>query len=96
MPIVKRKGVQTPNDRAIADAVARARSKRQTTSAEWYERCGELAKEHGIDTSYVLEEFEERAACRQYCNEAVTRDEAERLAFDDVRERFVKQTDLAI
>lgn len=85
----------TPDDRAIADRISRERAKDLPRSLEWYERCGDLAREYALDPGAVFEEFDERAAIRQY-EAGVTREAAESAAFDDVRARFVKQTQLAV
>ena len=93
--VVARKGVETANDRIVADRVARAKAKDGQRSAEWYERCGELARDHGLDPGDVFEFFDERAAMREY-EAGVTRAAAEDAAFGDTRDRFVKQRALAV
>lgn len=85
----------TPSERLLAAKIEQARRGTEPRSAEWYERCGELAREVGVDAGEVLEEFDERAAIRQY-DVGVSRADAELLAWDDVRERFVKQRALAM
>lgn len=78
---------ETPKERAIADRVRRARAANQQRSAEYYERCGALAMALGVDPGDVFDEFDERAGAREFCGNT-SRDEAERLAFLDVLERY--------
>lgn len=91
MPVAKRRSAPTPQDRAIADRIARARTANPPRDTEWYERCGELALRLKLDPGDVFEEFDERAAVREYLADNGDRRESERLAFEDVRERFEKQ-----
>ncbi len=51
------------------------------------ELCIELAEETGGDVESIWEEFQERAGTRMYLGELEIED-AEKLAMDDVRERF--------
>lgn len=51
------------------------------------EACADLADETGANVEYVYEEWQERAGTRLYLGEMEVED-AERLALEDVRERF--------
>ncbi len=82
-------------DRNIADHIARAKAANPPRSAEWYGRCGDLARELEIDPGDVFEQFDERAAIREY-DAGVTRRDAESAAFDDVVAHFTRQTALAV
>jgi hypothetical protein len=77
---------ETPKDRAVADRVRRARTPNRR-SIEYCERCGALANALGVDPGDVFEEFDDRAWAREVGG-GNTRDEAERLAFLDVLERY--------
>lgn len=54
------------------------------------EAIGKLARETGVDTATLIEEFDERAAAREYTGQ-VTRTEAEHGALEDLIARFKKQ-----
>ena len=51
------------------------------------EACIALAEETGGDVESIWDEFQERAGTRMFCGELEIED-AERLAMEDVRERF--------
>lgn len=87
------KAGMTPADRALADRISRARTATPPRGAEWYTRSAELAELVGADVNAVIDEFDERASVREYLG-GVTRADAERLAFEDVRERFVRQGEM--
>lgn len=92
MAVRKPKAVETPKERAARDRVARARAKdpRWDATGAYLERCVELARSVGADIEAVIDEHWERSAVRHY-DGAMSIDDAERLAFDDVRERFERQ-----
>jgi hypothetical protein len=79
----------TPKERAAMDRVTRAKKSypRIDRHGAYRELCAELATETGADVVSIWEEFQERAGTRMYCGELEIED-AERLAMDDVRERF--------
>lgn len=66
---------------------AQAGNVRWDADGHWAEACGELARRHGLDPGVVYDEHCERAAVRVYLGE-LNVCEAERLAFEDVLERF--------
>jgi len=73
----------------VRDRIQRARANepRWDTDGRWAEACGELARSVGRDPGDVYEEHCERSAIRFYLGEFDT-EEAERLAFEDVRARL--------
>ena len=80
--------------RQVEDRVRRARMATPPRGAPYYERCAELARAVGLEPCDVMDDWDERAAIRQYDGN-VSRDEAERLAFLDVLERYERQRRLA-
>lgn len=92
MPVAKRR-IESPADRAITDRVRRARLAQPPRGTEWYVAAGELAAEIGADVNDVLDDFDYHASVREY-DGGVTRAEAERLGFEDVRERYTRQARL--
>lgn len=80
-------------DRQIADRVARARVAKPPRGTEYYVACRELADRLGLDAGDVMDEFDDRAGTREYLGD-VTRAEAEKLAMQDVLERFDRQAEL--
>lgn len=89
MALRKRAPVLTAKDKVVADRVRRAKAMRSPVdrTSRYHEQLGELARTADVPVDVVVEEWGERAAVREYLG-GVTRDEAERLAFDDVLERF--------
>lgn len=61
-----------------------ARPPREDPTGEHTEAVADMARRHGLDVADLLEHWSERAAIRQYLGEQ-DRDEAERLAVEDVR-----------
>jgi hypothetical protein len=59
----------------------------------FHRRCRELADELELDVGDVLDEWDERAAVREYLG-GTTRAEANRLALVDVEERLRPQRNL--
>lgn len=92
MPVPKRRNAETPEQRQIADRVRRARAADPPRDplGIHFAALSALAQEHGFDLADMLDEFDERAAVRQY-DAGVTRTEAERLAEEDVRERYLRR-----
>jgi len=80
------------NQRYADDRAARVRAADRTRDPDgWYHRaCRALADEVGAEVGHVLDEWEERAAVREYCGET-PREEANRLALEDVRDRLRPQ-----
>jgi hypothetical protein len=72
-----------------AEAV-RAADATRDPDGSFHRRCRALADDLGLDVVEVLDEWEERAAVREYLGEAV-RSEANRLAFADVEARLLPQ-----
>ena len=77
----------------IEDRVRRARMASPPRGAPYYERCAELARAVGLDPCDVMDDWDEHAAIRQYDGN-VSRDEAERLAFLDILDRYQRQRSL--
>jgi hypothetical protein len=89
MPLVKKRAAETPGERAIRDRVMKAKAKniRWDRDGRWAEACASLALLVGVDAADLYEEHGERASVRHYLGE-LDIDEAERLAFEDIRSRF--------
>ena len=89
LPIRKLHHVETPSDRAIADRIKRAKAVKSPVdrSSDYHERLGELSRKLDLPIDCLIEEWSERAACREYLG-GVSRSEAEELAFADVQERY--------
>jgi len=79
--------------RQVEDRVRRARLATPPRGAPYYERCAELARAVGLEPCDVMDDWDERAAIRQYDGN-VSRDEAERLAFLDILDRYQRQRSL--
>lgn len=60
----------------------------------WQGAVRELAKRTGRNAEDLLDQWDERAAVREYLGN-VTRDEAERLAFEDVQRQYEPQLEIA-
>ena len=88
MAIRKIAQTPTPEDRARADRVKRARQVRTPIerSGHYYEQIAELAGDYGLDVSDLVDEWSERAAAREYLG-GYTKEAAEFLAMGDLRER---------
>ncbi len=97
MPPRRGSTLPTPNERALQDALARLRkrSERTKTDERHYLDLRELSDRLGLDVNEVIEEFESRAACRQY-DAGLSRTEAEQLAYEDTVARFRRQEAIAI
>jgi len=74
-------------------AAGRAAQPPRDPTGEYHARLRELADRHEIDVGDLLDEFDERAAVREYCGET-DRAAAERLAFADVQQRLEPQRSL--
>jgi hypothetical protein len=74
-------------------AAVRAADPSRDPNDGWHRVCRALADECGLDVADVLDEWEERAAVREYCGET-DRALANRLAFDDVLDRLRRQRSL--
>ncbi len=93
MTIDRKRGgskLSTPNERALADAVSRARTAKPPRDQRWYVAANELAMKLGLDTADVIERFDEVAAIYEY-EANTTRVDAEARAWRDVEERLTKQ-----
>jgi hypothetical protein len=84
MAVRKARPAPTPSQREVDYRVAQARPPREDPTGTHTAAVAELARQHGRDVADLLELWSERAAIRQYLGEA-DRDEAERLAVEDVR-----------
>lgn len=84
MAVRKARPVPTPSEREVAFRVARARPPQEDPTGSHHEAVAELARATGRDVADLLEHWSERAAIREY-EGAQDRDEAERLALDDLR-----------
>lgn len=73
----------TPDDAGKLYAVEKARPPKRDETAVI-----ELARELGADVADAIEWFEDRASQRQY-EAGATREDAERLALEDVREILI-------
>ncbi len=72
------------------DRAARARAAQPPRGTEIYVLARELADKLGMDVNDVLDDHDERAACREY-DGGIDRKEAERLAWCDVLSRYERQ-----
>ena len=83
------------NQRLVAERVAAGRAAQppRDPTGEYHARLRELADLHHLEVGDLLDEFDERAAVREYCGEA-DRATAERLACADVQERLEPQRSL--
>lgn len=86
MAVRKTAPKETPDDRAAKDRIRRGRPHKRD-----YLQCSELAYDYAVDLDDVLDQFDERAAVREYEGN-VTRDEAERLAMLECWEFFKKRS----
>lgn len=73
-----------PAEVAKLDAIRRARPPKTDVTGEHVAMLCALAKRLGLDHVELIEEWDERAAVREYDGE-MSRHEAERLAAEDVR-----------
>lgn len=91
MAIRKLHPQETAKDRAIKHRLMTAKAKRSPVdrTSHYYEQLGEVARASDTPVDLVIEEWSERAAAREYMG-GVSRDEAEFLAMDDVRQRFTR------
>ncbi len=98
MAVRKLKHVPTPAEqvkaRQVADRVARAKAAHPPRGVEYYVLAGELAASLGADPGDIMDHFDERAALREY-DGGLTRQEAERLGWQDCEEFYVRQRRLA-
>lgn len=77
--------------RILQDRIAKARTQDlRDPDGVWHRRCRALADDLDLDVCDVLDEWNERAAVREYLGEA-SREDANRLAFADVEERLTVQ-----
>lgn len=81
--------------RALEQHVEYLRKQNQGRPTQYYVMAAELADETGADVTAIIEEFDHRAAVREYLGET-TRAEAERLAWGDVEQRFRTQERMAV
>lgn len=83
--------IQTPQERMIADRVKRATAVKSPVDRtdKFHEALCDLARAYGLEPADVVDEWGERAAVREYLG-GYERDEAERLAFQDVSERLAR------
>lgn len=81
--------------RALQRHIEYLRKEHRGRPTQYYVLAAELADETGADVGAIIDEFDERAACRQYLG-AASRDEAERLAWGDVEQRFRRQERLVV
>jgi len=86
-PPAKRRDGLTPADAAMRDRIQRARAPSCAYDAEVYARAAELAKLHETEPSVLFDEIEDRAAARMLTDN-VSAEEASRLAWQDVLERY--------
>ena len=80
---------------AITDRIARAKTAvppRDPTGRHHAEVC-EIARKIGSDPCFLLDEWDERSAIREYLGN-VTRNEAESRAIDDIRASNFRQTEI--
>jgi hypothetical protein len=83
-------GKELRNAEHLAARVAKARTSTPPRGTEYYVLAGELAALVGADVADVLDEFDERAGCREFVG-GLDRAEAERLAWHDTEERYTRQ-----
>jgi hypothetical protein len=82
---------ETPGQRMQRDTVERAkRAPRWDAGGVYAQKAADLAARLGLQAAEIYDEHCERAAIRHYLGEADIH-EAERLAWGDVEERFIKQ-----
>jgi hypothetical protein len=81
----------TAEEKRIQDRIARVKKHRSPVdrTSNYHVQLGDLAKECGVTFDVAYEEWSERAAAREYMGN-MSRDEAEFLAMDDVRQRWRK------
>lgn len=81
----------------LADRIARAKAANppRDPTGEHHQAMAELARTSGMRVDHLLDEWSERAACREYLGN-VTRAEAERLACEDVIEAYTRQRSIAV
>ncbi len=86
MAVRKAKHIETDEQRRIRDRADRARraTPPRDPSGAHHASCVNIARAAGVQPDVVLDSWDERASHRQYDGN-VSRDEAERLAVDDVR-----------
>ena len=80
--------------RQVEDRVRRARIANPPRGAEYYVACGELARDVGVDPGDVMDDLDHAAACIEYEGN-VSRQEAERIAMEQVRDRYERQRRIA-
>lgn len=78
----------------VEDRVRRARMANPPRNAWHYEQCAELAREVGADPCDVMDLYDEIASTQEYLAN-VSRQEAERLAMEQVRDRYERQRRIA-
>jgi hypothetical protein len=95
MPIAKRKGIETAEDRMLADRIARARKAMppRDPTGEHHASCAAIARAAGADVADVLDAWDELAAVAQY-ERGTDRPTAEREAVEHVRQIYTKQGSL--
>lgn len=96
MAVPKRQPRITAADRLLADRIARARAAQpqRDPTGEHHAEIAAIAREAGRDVADLLDEWDERAAIREY-DGRTDRAEAERLAVEDVRSAYQRQRRLA-
>jgi len=80
----------SPEAAGLADRIRRARPPGIDPTGVHHLAISELAHRLGLDVADMLDDWDHFAAIRQY-DGAMPRDVAERLAVDDVRDRFDPQ-----
>lgn len=86
--------IAAAKQRQVDDRVRRARLASPPRGAEYYVACGELAQRVGADPGDVMDDLDHAAAVIEYEGN-VSRQEAERLAMEQVRDRYERQRRIA-
>lgn len=95
MAIAKRKGVETAEDRMLADRVARARKANppRDPTGEHHAACAEIARAAAVDVGDVLDDWDHEASIIEY-ERGCLRADAERVAVEHVRDRHLRQKEM--
>lgn len=81
--------------RALERHVEYLRTLHPPRPTQYYVLAAELAERTGADVAAVIEEFDERAGCREYVG-GQSRPDAERDAWLDTEARYERQMGLAV
>ena len=73
-----------------ADAARRARPPQRDPTGEHHDAIAQIAADAGRNVADLMDEFDERAAVREYLGH-FPRAEAERLAVEDVRSAYARR-----